>query len=97
MLCSSCGNSITGNENFCPSCGDKLGQVRKSKKSNTSLKTHEFSSNILLGGSILTLDEESVIYDSRNKQGNMWHELGRTNPDYTKNGGFETLESNQNY
>ena len=41
-------------------------------------------------------DEENVIYDSRNKQGNMWHELGRTNPDYTKNGGFETLESNQN-
>jgi len=41
-------------------------------------------------------DEEDVIYDSRNKHGNMWHELGRTNPAFRKNGGFETLESNQN-
>ncbi len=40
--------------------------------------------------------ENSIIYDSRNKSGNMWVELGKTNPDYTKNGGFETLESNQN-
>ena len=72
MFCSSCGNSITGNENFCPSCGDKLGQVRKSKKSNTSLKTHEFSSNILLGGSILSPDrivitDTEVVYRKRNK------------------------------
>jgi RNA polymerase subunit RPABC4/transcription elongation factor Spt4 len=38
---------------------------------------------------------EDVIYDSRNKYGNMWHELGKTNPEYTKDGGFETLETTQ--
>ena len=40
-------------------------------------------------------NEENVIYDSRNKFGNMWYELGKTNPDFRKNGGFETLESTQ--
>ena len=39
--------------------------------------------------------EEDVIYDSRNKFGNMWCELGKTNPDFRKNGGFETFESTQ--
>lgn len=39
---------------------------------------------------------EDVIYDSRNKYGNMWHELGKTNPDFRKNGGFETYETTNN-
>jgi len=41
-------------------------------------------------------NEEDVIYDSRNKFSNMWCELGKTNPDFRKNGGFETLETTQN-
>lgn len=41
-------------------------------------------------------NEEDVIYDSRNKFSNMWCELGKTNPDFRKNGGFETYETTNN-
>ena len=72
MYCSSCSYSLTGNENFCPSCGQKpnLGLSRCTIKNN--LKTYEFKSNILLGGSILSPDriivtDSQVIYKKRNK------------------------------
>ena len=72
MYCSSCSYSLTGNENFCPSCGQKpnLGLSRSTTKND--LKTYEFKSNILLGGSILSPDriivtDSQVIYKKRNK------------------------------
>ena len=69
MFCNSCGYNLNGNENFCPSCGSKSGSKSVPEK---MLITHEFSSNILLGGNILTPDkliitEESVTYKKRNK------------------------------
>ena len=69
MYCSSCGNNLTGNENFCPSCGQKPNTVPTTQN---DLKTYEFKSNILLGGSILSPDrivvtDSQVIYKKRNK------------------------------
>ena len=78
MFCSSCGNSLTGDENFCSSCGEKIEQAENNKstrnkeKPKKRLKTYEFSSNILLGGNILTPDrivvtDTEVVYRKRNK------------------------------
>ena len=72
MFCSSCGYNLTGNENFCPSCGKKPKSDRAPKENNEDMKTHEFSSNILLGGSILSPDrivitDTEVVYRKRNK------------------------------
>jgi len=72
MYCSSCGNNLTGNENFCPSCGQKPNTNLSLSKTQNDLKTYEFKSNILLGGSILSPDrivvtDSQVIYKKRNK------------------------------
>lgn len=39
--------------------------------------------------------EMTKYFDSRSKYGTMWSEVGETNPEYIKNGGFITFESNQ--
>ena len=39
------------------------------------------------------MEEKNVISDSRNKFGDIWTEYGNTNPEYRKNGEFETLGS----
>tara|TARA_B110000971_G_scaffold125440_1_gene128380 strand:- start:22 stop:420 length:399 start_codon:yes stop_codon:yes gene_type:complete len=72
MYCSSCGNNLTGNENFCPSCGQKPNTGPRRPTTQNDLKTYEFKSNILLGGSILSPDrivvtDSQVIYKKRNK------------------------------
>ena len=73
MYCSSCGHNLTGNENFCPSCGQKPNTNGRGRPTTQNdLKTYEFKSNILLGGSILSPDrivvtDSQVIYKKRNK------------------------------
>lgn len=72
MYCSSCGHNLTGNENFCPSCGQKPNTNLSLSKTQNDVKTYEFKSNILLGGSILSPDrivvtDSEVIYKKRNK------------------------------
>ena len=39
--------------------------------------------------------DTKTIKDSRNNGSNFWFELGETNPEYRNNGGFETIESDQ--
>lgn len=70
MYCISCGFNLKGNENFCPSCGVKINESHD--RAEIGIETFEFSSNILLGGSILTPDrivitKTEVIYKKRNK------------------------------
>jgi hypothetical protein len=70
MYCISCGFNLKGNENFCPSCGVKINE--SDDTAEIEVETFEFSSNILLGGSILTPDrivitKTEVIYKKRNK------------------------------
>lgn len=70
--CPNCGNNLTGNENFCPSCGQKPNTGRGRPTTQNDLKTYEFKSNILLGGSILSperivVTDSQVIYKKRNK------------------------------
>ena len=72
MYCSSCGHNLTGNDNFCPSCGQKANTNLSLSKTQNDVKTYEFKSNILLGGSILSPDrivvtDSQVIYKKRNK------------------------------
>ena len=72
MYCSSCGHNLTGNENFCPSCGQKPNTNLSLSKTQNDLKTYEFKSNILLGGITLSPDrivvtDSQVIYKKRNK------------------------------
>lgn len=69
--CSSCGYSLTGNENFCPSCGKKPKNLH-SRRSSIASFSYTFSSKIILGGSILTpdkliIDQNGVTYLKRNK------------------------------
>ena len=71
MYCSNCGNKSESKANFCANCGTKLvAQV----KSNSLQEFDEvkFTSNILLGGAILTPDKillgaTGVSYIKRNK------------------------------
>lgn len=70
MYCSACGSKLNGNENFCPFCGDKKREI--DAKPNENVKTYEFSSNILLGGNVLTPDrivitKSEVVFKKRNK------------------------------
>lgn len=70
MYCISCGFNLKGNENFCHSCGVKINESHD--RAEIGIETFEFSSNILLGGSILTPDrivitKTEVIYKKRNK------------------------------
>ena len=70
-FCASCGYNLTGNENFCPSCGQKLSRIGANSRSKKSF-SYTFSSKIILGGSILTPDkliinQDGVTYLKRNK------------------------------
>ena len=70
MYCSSCGYNLKENDKFCSSCGEKLMIDNDYKKK--IFKTHHFSSNILLGGNLLTPDriiitDSEVVYRRRNK------------------------------
>lgn len=74
MFCASCGNKLKGGDNFCSSCGQKIVSNVASSDTNSKevLETYEFSSNILLGGNILTPDRlvitsTDVVYKKRNK------------------------------
>jgi hypothetical protein len=71
MYCSGCGNQLQGHEKFCPECGKSI-QETQAPQAKETFKTLEFSSNILLGGSILAPDKiiinnTSVVYKKRNK------------------------------
>ncbi len=70
-FCTSCGYNLTGNENFCPSCGLKPSGSDTRSRSKASF-SYSFSSKIILGGSILTpdklvIDQDGVTYLKRNK------------------------------
>ena len=70
-FCASCGYNLTGNENFCPSCGQKPSSNGTNNRSKASF-SYTFSSKIILGGSILTpdkliIDQDGVTYLKRNK------------------------------
>jgi len=70
-FCASCGYNLTGNENFCPSCGQKPSGIVANSRSKKSF-SYTFSSKIILGGSILTPDkliinQDGVTYLKRNK------------------------------
>lgn len=70
-FCASCGYNLTGNENFCPSCGQKPSGIGANSRSKESF-SYTFSSKIILGGSILTPDkliinQDGVTYLKRNK------------------------------
>ena len=72
MFCASCGNKLKESDNFCSSCGKKNTGSTVSNDSNEELETYEFSSNMLLGGNILTPDRliitaTEVVYKKRNK------------------------------
>lgn len=72
MFCSSCGNKLKESDNFCSSCGQKSAKNTIKTDFKEKLETFEFSSNILLGGNILTPDRlvitnNEVIYKKRNK------------------------------
>ena len=72
MFCSSCGNKLKESDNFCSSCGQKSAKNNTKTDFKEKLETFEFSSNILLGGNILTPDRlvitnNEVIYKKRNK------------------------------
>lgn len=81
MFCTACGTSVESNDNFCGQCGQPLRDrsvraphrpseaVAEQRKSQFSEET--FSSNILLGGSVVTpdrliLDATGVTYKKRN-------------------------------
>ena len=70
-FCTTCGYNLTGNENFCPSCGEKSLGIDTISQSKASF-SYTFSSKIILGGSILTpdkliIDQDGVTYLKRNK------------------------------
>ena len=70
--CPNCGVQIELEDLFCSSCGFGLKSQNVSSQKNQDSFSHEFSSNILLGGNILTpdklyIDETGVTYTKRNK------------------------------
>jgi transcription initiation factor TFIIIB Brf1 subunit/transcription initiation factor TFIIB len=70
--CPNCGVQIELEDLFCSSCGFGLKPQNVSSQKNQDSFSHEFSSNILLGGNILTpdklyIDETGVTYIKRNK------------------------------
>ena len=69
--CTNCGNSLNSGDQFCSSCGTKVGSGVTNSSSLIEF-SYEFSSNILLGGNILTpdkilIDQTGVTYTKRNK------------------------------
>lgn len=71
MYCSNCGNKSESRANFCSNCGNKLA-AQVSSNSSQEFDEIKFSSNILLGGAILTPDKlilgaTGVSYIKRNK------------------------------
>ena len=70
--CPNCGILAELEDLFCSSCGFGLKSQNVSSQKNQDSFSHEFSSNILLGGNILTpdklyIDETGVTYVKRNK------------------------------
>ena len=70
--CPNCGVQIELEDLFCSSCGFGLKSQNVSSQKNQDSFSHEFSSNILLGGNMLTpdklyIDETGVTYTKRNK------------------------------
>lgn len=70
--CSNCGNKCLPDASFCASCGFSLQYEKSYEDNNNKSFSHEFSSNILLGGNILTPDkiiinESGVTFIKRNK------------------------------
>ena len=70
--CPNCGVQIELEDLFCSSCGFGLKSQNVSSQKNQDSFSHEFSSNILLGGNMLTpdklyIDETGVTYVKRNK------------------------------
>jgi hypothetical protein len=78
-FCTHCGNAIADNHRFCAHCGTPttVGDVNQSTDSvpvnpqSANAEELSFSSNILLGGGILTPDrlvltDRSVVYRKRN-------------------------------
>jgi len=69
MYCSSCGSKVGNSDQYCSNCGtDTLSVERVSK---TKSFRHEFSSKIILGGSVITphkilIDNTGVTYSKRN-------------------------------
>ena len=70
-FCASCGYSLTGNENFCPSCGNKSSNLDTHSPSKRQF-SFEFSSKLILGGNVftpdrLTINQDGVTFLKRNK------------------------------
>ena len=70
--CPNCGVQIELEDLFCSSCGFGLKSQNVSNQKIQDSFSHEFSSNILLGGNMLTpdklyIDETGVTYVKRNK------------------------------
>ena len=70
-FCSSCRYTLTGNENFCPSCGNKPAGDNNYTQSKQTF-SHEFSSKLILGGNVFTPDrlninQDGVTFLKRNK------------------------------
>jgi|TARA_B110000240_G_scaffold196890_1_gene250353 hypothetical protein len=70
-FCSSCRYTLTGNENFCPSCGNKPAGDNNYTQSKQTF-SYEFSSKLILGGNVFTPDrlninQDGVTFLKRNK------------------------------
>ena len=70
--CPNCGNQLNLEDLFCSSCGFGLKSQNVSSQKNQESFSYKFSSNILLGGKILTpdklyIDETGLTYIKRNK------------------------------
>lgn len=71
MYCSNCGSKLIGTEKFCPECGQNIQQAHFVPEKKT-FETLEYSSKILLGGSILApekliITDTAVVYRKRNR------------------------------
>src|SRR5690554_77993 len=71
MYCSGCGNKLEGHENFCSNCG-QVADGQSVHLNDSVAETLSFSSNFVLGGSLLTPDRliitaNEIIYKKRNR------------------------------
>ncbi|HLV42522.1 MAG TPA: PH domain-containing protein [Brumimicrobium sp.] len=72
MYCSGCGIKLEGHENFCSNCGKNVNGQNDAAETPTFNETLSFSSNFVLGGSLLTPDrliitDKEIIYKKRNR------------------------------